>query len=75
MPEHQFKAVYFKTPTWCDLCGKFIKGVLQEQGEKCVICGYSIHFKCRATALEDQCSGSKKEQDRKRSIKVRGGVF
>ena len=45
MPKHTFKPTYFNRPTWCDRCDKFIKGVVGKQGERCTLCGYSVHFK------------------------------
>lgn len=55
---HEFKATYFKKPTWCDYCGKFIKGVTQKQGMTCQYCDYNIHFACLEAAIQDsECTG------------------
>ena len=60
MPKCQFKNNYFKVPTWCDYCDGFIEGVFSQQGKKCKICKYGVHFKCAKLAEdENECPGSK----------------
>ncbi|RPA85601.1 actin polymerization protein Bzz1 [Ascobolus immersus RN42] len=42
---HKFKAVSYKIPTTCDMCGEKILG-FGSKGFDCKDCGYSCHQKC-----------------------------
>eukprot|EP00697_Spironema_sp_BW2_P013570 gnl/Spiro4/3716_TR1816_c0_g1_i1.p1 gnl/Spiro4/3716_TR1816_c0_g1~~gnl/Spiro4/3716_TR1816_c0_g1_i1.p1 ORF type:complete len:597 (-),score=201.89 gnl/Spiro4/3716_TR1816_c0_g1_i1:84-1838(-) len=44
---HDFEAHYFATPSWCDHCHKFLKGVTRRQGFICRRCKFQAHDACR----------------------------
>mmetsp|Transcript_17041 Transcript_17041/g.47971 ORF Transcript_17041/g.47971 Transcript_17041/m.47971 type:complete len:567 (+) Transcript_17041:123-1823(+) len=46
--EHKFKAHTYYKPTWCELCGDFLWGVVK-QGQQCTRkgCKYDAHKHCR----------------------------
>eukprot|EP00111_Clytia_hemisphaerica_P005479 TCONS_00015901-protein len=46
---HKFKTYSYKHPKWCDICGNFLWGLVN-QGEKCKDCGINCHKSCRAEA-------------------------
>ena len=54
---HRFKPHYFKTFTWCSLCGDFIEGLFQKQGVQCENCQMNAHFHCAKKDLI--CFGGK----------------
>jgi len=68
-----FKPIYFNKPTWCDRCGKFIKGIIGKQGASCTKCGYNVHFKCQSLAENEECSGSRETQERQRTVRKKEG--
>ena len=50
---HAFEKHHFRAPRWCDLCKKFIYGLMY-QGNKCKNCSYAAHFKC-STKIGKSC--------------------
>jgi len=60
---HDFKMVFFKIPTFCQLCSNFIWGVTSKQGFLCQNhgCEYSAHKKCYKLVPQN-CKGKKKEK-------------
>jgi serine/threonine protein kinase len=52
---HEFKLRYFKKPTYCGHCKKFLYG-MKEQGFRCEVCQYSCHKAC-AEDIKLQCVG------------------
>lgn len=46
---HQFKTHSYKHPKWCDVCGNFLWGLVN-QGEKCEDCGINCHKSCCQSA-------------------------
>ena len=42
---HKFKTHSYKHPKWCDVCGNFLWGIIN-QGDKCVDCGINCHKSC-----------------------------
>ncbi|KAH9381334.1 hypothetical protein HPB48_011762 [Haemaphysalis longicornis] len=56
---HDFEAVVFKNPTWCDLCGDFVWGASSlQQGLQCQNCNFTCHLRCRSlVALDCKCQG------------------
>ena len=50
---HNFKKVFFSTPTFCSNCSDFIWGV-GKQGMRCSSCSMSVHKKCHKLVLT-QC--------------------
>lgn len=44
---HVFQLKTFNSPQWCDVCGDFIWGLIN-QGYYCVVCkGYCVHHRCK----------------------------
>eukprot|EP01104_Vermistella_antarctica_P006002 TRINITY_DN16738_c0_g1_i1.p1 TRINITY_DN16738_c0_g1~~TRINITY_DN16738_c0_g1_i1.p1 ORF type:complete len:525 (+),score=116.88 TRINITY_DN16738_c0_g1_i1:219-1793(+) len=52
--KHKFKRHHFHKPTWCSICMKFIWGV-GKQGEKCSVCNWRVHDKCKKMAMNFPC--------------------
>jgi TPR repeat protein len=52
---HDFHVRTFKSPTYCDVCGSFVYGVLK-QGRRCRICSCSAHHQCAMTC-KSPCQG------------------
>lgn len=46
---HSFNLHTYKYPKWCDECGKFLWGVIN-QGFKCEDCGMNVHHGCKGKA-------------------------
>lgn len=46
---HVFKKYSYKHPKWCDVCGNFLWGLVN-QGEKCEVCGINTHKSCKEAA-------------------------
>jgi formin-binding protein 1 len=61
---HNFKAVTFKIPTGCDLCGDRIWG-LNAKGFDCKDCGYTCHKNCELKVAAD-CPGEQNKEGRKK---------
>jgi len=55
---HDFKLVFFKSPTFCTHCSKFIWGVAAKQGYRCQNsgCNFTAHRHCHKL-LPSNCSG------------------
>ncbi len=51
---HRFYAHFYKTPTWCGICGEFLVGVFEKQGMQCSACKLDVHVKCASTAQTDR---------------------
>ncbi|VDP11166.1 unnamed protein product [Soboliphyme baturini] len=49
---HRFKMHSFHGPHWCDFCGNYMWGLVQ-QGVKCEDCGFAAHRKCGEKTLPD----------------------
>lgn len=58
---HQFVPRYFKKPTYCGHCRKFLYG-LKEKGFRCTHCQYSCHAHC-AENLTMTCVGADADAD------------
>eukprot|EP01124_Arcella_intermedia_P028405 TRINITY_DN5768_c0_g1_i1.p1 TRINITY_DN5768_c0_g1~~TRINITY_DN5768_c0_g1_i1.p1 ORF type:complete len:206 (-),score=36.19 TRINITY_DN5768_c0_g1_i1:29-646(-) len=58
---HQWKLVYFKTPTFCSHCSGFIWGVASKQGFRCQnkSCEYNVHRHC-CKLIANTCRGNNK---------------
>jgi len=57
---HDFKLVFFKSPTFCSLCTNFIWGISSKQGYRCanIGCEYNAHKKC-FKLVPNNCKGKK----------------
>jgi len=53
---HNWKQVFFKKPTWCDICRKFFWGVIDTQGKKCSNCKMVVHNDCLKNVTSN-CTG------------------
>ncbi|KAI9102402.1 integral peroxisomal membrane peroxin-domain-containing protein [Phlyctochytrium arcticum] len=53
--DHQFETATYNKPTYCDVCDKFLWGLVK-QGIQCRHCGMNIHKKCSAQ-LSSHCPG------------------
>lgn len=53
---HKFYARFFRQPTFCGLCKKFLWG-LGRQGYQCEACGLALHAKCHGKVLSP-CTGA-----------------
>jgi hypothetical protein len=58
---HEFKLVYFMSPTFCTLCTQFIWGVTNKQGYRCQNkgCDFNAHRHCHKL-VPSNCKGTKK---------------
>ncbi|KAG9510925.1 Protein kinase C epsilon type, partial [Fragariocoptes setiger] len=65
---HKFMATYFKQPTFCSHCGRFLWG-LGHQGYRCQTCTMAIHKKCHELVVT-QCPGVRGEQDPKDNSEI-----
>ncbi|KAJ3196090.1 peroxisome- protein [Irineochytrium annulatum] len=52
---HNFDVFTYSRPTYCDLCDKFLWGIVK-QGCQCRDCGYNVHKKCQHL-VATTCSG------------------
>lgn len=43
---HHFKPTWFRKPTWCNYCSKFVVSPVGKQGYTCSDCGYKVHKDC-----------------------------
>ncbi|CAK9303662.1 unnamed protein product [Gordionus sp. m RMFG-2023] len=68
---HHFKVRTFKSLKWCDVCGDFMWGLIN-QGLKCRDCGLAAHSKC-AKQCDD--SSSTHTCDLKTCLWVKNRVF
>ena len=68
---HNFKEHWYRIPTWCDLCGKFMWG-LKAQGMKCDECRTNVHHDC-VSRVRGECktrqkvTPTEKDKPRKKS--------
>ncbi|XP_071496851.1 phosphatidylinositol 3-kinase regulatory subunit alpha-like [Diadema antillarum] len=69
--EHKLKERTFSTMQWCDKCGKFMFGLVQ-QGLECSHCGSIFHRTCAATGLP-RCDPSGMRT--RRDSAIRANVF
>ncbi|XP_063962656.1 phosphatidylinositol 3-kinase regulatory subunit alpha-like [Lytechinus pictus] len=69
--EHRLKERTFSTMQWCDKCGKFMFGLVQ-QGLECSNCGCIFHRTCAATGLP-RCDPSGVRT--RRDSAIRANVF
>ncbi|KAK0398567.1 hypothetical protein QR680_002649 [Steinernema hermaphroditum] len=60
---HEFSTLALVHPTWCDKCGDFIWGFLQ-QAVRCENCNYTCHNKCqKLITLDCRSTGSTLKSD------------
>lgn len=50
---HDFRRKHFNSPTYCNVCTRFLWGI-GHQGYECTVCGYVAHKKCKHKA-PDNC--------------------
>uniref|UniRef100_A0A1I7ZBE5 Ras association domain-containing protein 1 n=1 Tax=Steinernema glaseri TaxID=37863 RepID=A0A1I7ZBE5_9BILA len=66
---HEFSTLALIHPTWCDKCGDFIWGFLQ-QAVRCQNCNYTCHNKCqKLITLDCRSTGSTLKSDFFASLK------
>ncbi|MDP2437908.1 MAG: hypothetical protein Q8P67_19370 [archaeon] len=62
MKMHDFVRSQFNKPTYCQLCDKFIWG-LMKQGFSCTLCGYPCHKGCLTKSKTTPCRGEKSKDN------------
>ncbi|KAJ3267490.1 Ras guanyl-releasing protein 3, partial [Blyttiomyces sp. JEL0837] len=64
---HDFDSFTYTRPTYCDLCDKFLWGIVK-QGYQCRDCGFNVHKKC-LHLVATPCAGYRE------SGQITGGYF